>query len=883
MFDNRFSWSGEIPLDFPQLNAVALQRITPGVGAFYTDSVEPTRDWERITGGANDGYANGPWGLQMGLNTVNPATDQGGFVLPNFAGLWPSSGKLLMGLWTRQSYTMSFCPLMSTRGGSSPVAYLSTSSTGQIRHQIYNAAGSLVLDQYEPHPWRGTTGYQFVGMLVDYDALTSEMFSVDLASKATWRGPARSLSGVPNQASTANLDIYRLQNSGYWTSGAFDEALVAHPGAGFDLDAFLDGMALGLWSDGQAPANASYFTVTEAGITATGAHAFNTGAERVAWAQRPIVQGIPNGSTAYWSSDNGATWQTGAQLPEVFDGMLRWEVSLASGQTFTGATLTEPIDPPPTLDPLADVDLVQGEAVAVPLNFTVSGLPSWSIVAPGVASVAIDGSTLTVAGGFQVGVGDVTVTLTDELDRSVSQTFRVAVDARPFTPSDPPAYPHVPIIVWDEDEPVEVIIDPLTAVVATETNGEHVFTMTLPATHKHADLLINERRLQVSGETYWIRRVQTHREKRRVITTVRAEPRFYDLATAGRIGARKWNQTTAGDAMGVALQGTGWTVDIANVTTLRTYETQDTNPLALLREVQRNHGGDLLFDNTNRKVSLVTRSGRDNGVSFFYGRGIVDAKRVVDTTSLITRLYARNEDGLTVASVNGGVPYIQDFGFTSEVKVATYEFKSGTSPFTMLAMANATLARRAKPNYSYEITVNDLSAKTGNALDRFGVGDSVTVVDPEVGINTTQRIIRLEYDIVRPWNSGITLSAKLREIGSSDSTDAGTLTTGAGATAFDLVPFNLLLNGRFDNDLAHWAHFGVEVVEGSGTGDQAVKFTGSGERWIEQTVAPDNRDAYALSFDIQSTGPAGWVPNVKAQAFVTYDDGTSETIEIDLS
>ena len=62
----------------------------------------------------------------------------------------------------------------------------------------------------------------------------------------------------------------------------------------------------------------------------------------------------------------------------------------------------------------------------------------------------------------------------------------------------------------------------------------------------------------------------------------------------------------------------------------------------------------------------------------------------------------------------------------------------------------------------------------------------------------------------------------------------------------------------------------------------AVALSGAGERWIEQTVQPDNRSAYALSFDLSSGGPAGWVPNVKAEVEVTYEDGSTEIIEIDL-
>ncbi|WP_346921689.1 phage tail protein [Glutamicibacter creatinolyticus] len=883
MWSDRFAWSGEIPTSFPGLNPVALQRVTPDTGVYYKDGVTPSRLWERVPGGSLDGYAKGQWGLQMGLNLVNPATDKGRFKLPHFSGLWPSSGKLLIGLWVKQNYVMGFSPLLSTRGGSSPVVYLSTSSSGRIRHQVYNASGGLVLDQYEDHPWVQTKAWQFVGMIVDYDGLTSQMFSVDAETKATWAGPVRSLSAAPNKASTADLDVFGLQTANYWTAGVFDEALVAHPGAGFDLQGFIDAMANGLYADAQSSANADKFTVTESSVKAVSAATFSTGAESVAWQKRPIVQGAPSGAVPRWSTNDGDSWSTGAQLPDSFTGLLRWDIPLKAGESFTGISITEPIDPPPTLAALADVEMMQGEVVNVPLTFTVSGSPKWTVDAPGVVNATITGSTLSVVSGFEIGAGQVTVTLTDELDRSVARSFDVSVKAREWEPGEPPKYPHAPIVVWGESEPEAVIINATDAVVTKETNGEEKFEFAVPSTHKHAGLLINERRVEVADETYTIRRVATERSGRQVFIVVYAEARFYDLATAGQIDAQEFVQVAAGDVMAKALAGTGWKVGVANVTTLRTYEIEDTNPLALLREVQSNHGGDLVFDNDAKTVSLVVQSGRDNGVGFFYGKGLTDAKKVVDTTSLVTRIYARNADGLTIAGVNGGVPYIENFEYTNEVRSAVYDFKSGTSPYTMLSMAQATLANRSKPDVSYEVTVNDLSARSDANYDRFDVGDRVTVVDHEVGIADTQRIVRLEYDVLRPWASKITLSAKLRELSSSESVDAGVLDTGAGVGTFDLVPFNLLLNGRFDNGLAHWANFGAEVVDGDGTGDNAVRFSGPGERYIEQTVAADNRRAFAFSFDMRDTGPAGYVPDLRAEAVVTYEDGSSETIELELS
>lgn len=888
LWADRFAWSGEIPTSYPGLNPVALTRIDQGTGnGQYADVMSSARQWQHIQDGSGVawGRANGPRGARMQLNGQDPNVQRGRLQLDNFAGLWPSSGRVLIGGWFWQSYTMNFNPLLDTRA-TDPFVYLSTAGgTGNPRMQVYSATGGILLDQYESAlPWRQTTDGYFLGMMISSTG-TAQLLSVHEDGRS-WVGPVRSFTGTPNFGSSANLDVFSLRASNYWESGFADEILVAHPTTAFNLANFAAAIGRGVYADGQErPGNDTAYTVTESGITriASGTGTIRTGAEAVTWDREPTVQNMPAGSVASLSSNGGSSWTTPTSFPESFTGLMRWNIPLLSGTTFTGATLTVPTTPAPTLAAISPISLLQGEIAHIPLTFTLDGSPSWTVTAPEIVTGTVTGGTLSVVAGFQVGTTTMTVTLTDHLGRSVSRTVQVTVTARTWVGGTPPRYPHAPIVLWDDNRPESVLIDPMVAMVTKEVNGALDLTLILPISHRSAGIVKNERVIEVAGERYRTRRVKTLRQSGVPMLEVYAEAGFYDLATAGQINAREWTQVTAGEVMQHALAGTGWSVDIANQTSLRTYTTEDTNPLELLRTIQSQHGGDLLFDNKNRKVSLVSSSGRDDGVAFFHGKGLTDAQRVVDTTSLVTRIYARNADGVTIASVNNGRDYVEDFSYTSEIRTAVYDFKSGTSPYTMLSMANATLANRCKPDMSYEVTVEDLSAVTDQDMDRFDAGDYVTVVDQDLGISERQRVVRLEYDVVRPAASKITLSGRLREMGSSDSSDAGMLETGAMVNSFDLVPYNLFLNGRFDNQLAHWAHHGVEVVEGNGTGDYAVQFTGSGERWIEQTVQPDNRDAYALSFDIVSTGPSGWVPDVTAQAVVTYEDGTSETIDLEIA
>ena len=876
-WDSRFAWSGEVPLSYPGLGPVALQRFSANSGGNFPDEVNALRNWTvQDWATSSDAYVEARWGRALGLNRGDPATQRRKATLPYFPGLWPSSGRLLIGLWVQQNYTMGFNPLLSTRGNGSPLAYLSTYSDGDVRQQVYAADGTLLLNDYVTMPWGVSTGWLWLGQYLDLTAKTTRILAVERESGRTFVGPAKSFTGTPNLASTANLDLFSLAPvADYWTGGYADEVLVAHPTASFDVAEFVAAIGRGTTARGADSSVSPGLVVTDAGVTATAATVLKLGAERVSWTAAP--EPSIAGAVPYRSTDGGLTWQTGA-LPQSFTGLLRWDVPLAAGGLFTGLDL---IPPAPTLAAIPDQEVAQQTVRRVPLTWTAGSAVTWTVAAAGI-TVEREGDELVIASGWASGTITVTVTLRDSWGRTASRSFRVTVTPQPWTAPPPPTFARAPIVVWDNDGPDVAIVDALTAVVTKEVNGEHLLEFSLPAGHPRASALVNERRVELSGEPYRIRRVTTTRKGKVPALTVYCEATFYDLAYAGQINAQDFLLTPPGRVIELALAGTGWTIGAVNVTTLRTYAIEDMSPLALLRKVQEEHGGDLVFDGNARTVSLVTQSGQDNGVAFFYGRSVSSSQRVVDTTSLVTRIRARNAEGVTIASVNGGLDYIEDFTHTDEVREAVYDFASGTSPYTMLAMAQATLANRCRPSYSYEFTVADLSEQSGQSIDAFDVADIVTVVDDELGLRVTQRVLKVEHDVMRPWASKITLSGKLRELGSRSATEAGTLTTGVGSSTFDLVPFNTLRNGRFDNMLAHWASSGVSIVEGKGTGDYAARFTGPGVRWIEQTVQPDNRDVYSLSLNVE-TSQAGYVPDLRAIATVLYEDGTTEVVPIDLA
>lgn len=894
-WDSRLDWAGEWPVD----GGVLLQRFETvnepsGTDRTMPDAADVDAIWTvRNFTAATAGLSAGRWGNNLSLNRSAPATEQTSLTVPYFAGLWPSSGKLLFRVWASLSFAMSFTPIISTRNttGKAPLVYLSTLSDGRPRAMIYNSAGSAILDQSESIAsigWTPTANEWVCYLwLVDLDAKTSQVALVRRDTGQSFVGPVRTFTGTPNAACEANFEVGTLSpTASYWAGGYIDEVGYWQPTSA-DLASLVAEVVRALPARGTDAAGGAALTVSDTAVTATGAGTLLTGARPATWGYRPLVRTLPaalaSQPAALLSTDNGATWSaptTPASLPLTFTGLVRWQQPMFVDETLTALEVVEQ-DPPPVLDPISDEELLQNGSTDVTLTGTWQGTPTFTVFAAQGITTTVDGTTLTIEASWAAGEFPVTVTVTDSTGlTSDPATLTVTVVAI-YDPPQAVAYAFEQIILLDSvGDPADVLPDAWDAKIFTEINGEQYITFTISATDPRASQVVNEARVRVAGQTYTIRQVTTIREGSTPTITAKAEAAFYDLARFPRLAAHDWADTQPGDELTLALAGTGWTIGAVTVSTRRTWTWEPGNPLEVCRQIQQVHGGDLVFDNTARTVSLLTTQGSDTGVFFTVGKNLKTVKRVLDTTQLVTRMHASTEDGDTFASINGGLDYVDDHEWIATVADGHLTFKSGTNPYTMLAITRASLGRYSKPRTTYEASVADLSYLAGHEIEAFSLGDEVTILDEQVGINITHKVVRLELDLLEPWNTVVTLSSTLRELGSSDTAqNSAVLTTGTDIDTRDLVPFNLLLNARFDNGLAHWAGSGVTVVDGGVTGIKHVEFTGGGVRWVEQTVAPDTRDVYTVSFQLGTEGfPEGVSPVVEIIAEITYDDATTETI-----
>lgn len=251
-----------------------------------------------------------------------------------------------------------------------------------------------------------------------------------------------------------------------------------------------------------------------------------------------------------------------------------------------------------------------------------------------------------------------------------------------------------------------------------------------------------------------------------------------------------------------------------------------------------------------------------------------------------------DKDGMTFASINGGKDYVEDFSYTTEVRISTLDCSNFTNPYQMLEYTQMRLAEYAQPRVSYVLSAMDLSALTGYEHEAWALGDIVTVDDKDLNLSVKTRVVRRQYNLQEPWKTVLELSTTLRELGDSSAQWDKAADVLASTDVIDrqevkdLVPFNHLRNSRADSGMNYWTNSGFEVdAENGVSGTASFKAEGvlGMTKSLTQTVYPASRRSYTFSAQIASEdlqkGPSG---QVGIEVTFEYEDGSTEMRFIDL-
>ena len=835
ILNKQADFTGEFPAEYAASGLWRFNESAPNEDTALADSSGFGRNFTVVNwSGTTANLSNSPKGRQIRFNINNPTTEKTHLQVTNDGTIFANLGeRIIVGGWmcpTTYSVGNTFCPIFNTRyGPGQPIFYLSLYS-GKPRIMLYNSSGSLILDKTVTPTFSLQNGkWYFIAGVIEPNEKKFTYVVGDRSSGVVWKSDVLTFTGTLNASCIADL-VIGMHADTYYYAGGFDEWFL-------DCDSALTADDL-----------VDYFNAT---ILCNGADSSSD------------VDALTDASGVTLKATDGVYPESGVLYTKAAECSLSGTGKVSYTSEYIAGTT----------------------AIASVETSTSDDLTDWSDwVAVGTAGKLQSPNRNYIR--FKV-----TLTTSD-----TSKTPKL-IDIRLY---DIPKAPYEKIgyarpVVLDDNGAWEAILENAYDIIVTgEINGEDTLTFSIPFRDSKRKYLENEKKIQIVDDVYKVRTITDVKDSTgNTVTQVYAEAEFYDLTFSVRKEEKKFDAETADMAMAYALADTEWSVGTVNVTSKRTWTSTEKNALSILRSVANLHGGDLVFDCPNRLVHLLTVNGKDSGALFAYKKNMKSIERVVDTRSLVTRLYAVGANGMTFADINNGKAYLEDFTYSSEVRITTLDCSSFTNPYQMKEYTAMRLAEYCKPSVSYVLNAMDLSVLTGYEHEAWNLGDYVRVEDKDLGLSVTTRIVRREYNLQEPWNTVLELSTTLKNLGSSVSsidTIADAL-EGTGMVSNndirELVPFNHLRNSRADDGLAYWVSSGFEADgENGASGTASFKAVGVEGMTLSlaQTVYPSNRSSYTLSAQIASEDLEKLSDDsqVGIEVVIEYEDGSTETRFIDL-
>lgn len=267
--------------------------------------------------------------------------------------------------------------------------------------------------------------------------------------------------------------------------------------------------------------------------------------------------------------------------------------------------------------------------------------------------------------------------------------------------------------------------------------------------HNLYKYLLEEARLEYDNQYYVIKGVNERSSSG--VCTVNAELDLRDLQKKVYL-SKKWETETFVNFSSDILSGTGWTISNAVLITKRTTtEAKDETPRELLERCcnTTSYGTCFEFDTKSKVITCIKPENNTtpSGVYFTDELNLTELTMKGRSSSLVTRLYPVGKDGLTIASVNNGKDYIENYTYTDKVVCAVWRDERYTNAQSLKDDGEVLLDARAKPERSYTCKVVNL-AKTNpeiyGTILPIALYDIVSLVDRNRGSRIDHRIVELK-------------------------------------------------------------------------------------------------------------------------------------------
>ena len=273
-----------------------------------------------------------------------------------------------------------------------------------------------------------------------------------------------------------------------------------------------------------------------------------------------------------------------------------------------------------------------------------------------------------------------------------------------------------------------------------------------------SELILNEQYIRFYGQEWVVK--ATRRDGQYIEITAKHN---IEAVVGNVFNSVKTSSLNLNDTLSVIFSGAnssftsfGWTYALsanlasqsAILSKRRSIDVENITFLATLEEVLSLWFLEIEFDTLNKQVIFHHKRGENKGVYFTSQLNLRKIDLEVDTYEYATRLVPVGKDNLRIASVNGGLNYVSNYAYSDKIITAVWVDTRYTSATNLRDDAILKLAELSSPLRVYGCDIVDLSAQ--NPMLSYELGDTVTLINEQLGIKDVQRIMKME---VYPYDS----------------------------------------------------------------------------------------------------------------------------------
>lgn len=204
------------------------------------------------------------------------------------------------------------------------------------------------------------------------------------------------------------------------------------------------------------------------------------------------------------------------------------------------------------------------------------------------------------------------------------------------------------------------------------------------------------------------------------------------------------DKLSAQECGNAALQGTGWKCVSMITDKKRSFIMRNTDSYNIFKKMCEAYTCEVEWDTVQKVVRIKDRVGVYNGAYFMSGLNLRELEGGNDSYEFYTRIIPIGANGLTIASVNNGLEYLENKQYSPKTKTLIWEDTNYTNAQDLKEDAEYKLNELAWPRKSYSAKLADLARlKPGYSSLSYSIGDTVTLIDASTATRDKQRIVKM--------------------------------------------------------------------------------------------------------------------------------------------